>query len=262
MNKIISILICLIFCYNLSANNRIYIDQNKRPGEKTALIILNGFGDSKKNRRIQLNYFKDKGMDIFIPKYKVRKSLNLSKEKFSKYYKDHELDNYKEVYFLCYIIGGYVLNEFIREKGIRNIKKIIYDRSPTQERAAKIGVDKLPLLSRIIYGNILFDFSKVKLKNLAKNKNLAVGVIIENQATSLMRFFEKASMKYGEYSFSIYDINTYNNDYFHTWLDHNMMYQRFDIIGAEILNFYKYSKFTDVAKKEKYDWNPFKKVKL
>ena len=36
---------------------------------------------------------------------------------------------------MCYIIGGYVLNRYIELYGKKNIKKIIYDRSPTQERA-------------------------------------------------------------------------------------------------------------------------------
>ena len=262
MNKIISFLICSIMFLSMCAKERFHTNDGDNKEDKIALVILNGFGDSKKNRKIQLMYFKDKGMDVYIPKYKVRKSLSLSIDKFSKFYSDHELIKYKEVYFLCYIIGGYVLNEFILKNGTKNIKKVIYDRSPTQERAAKVGVDRLSLLSKLIYGKILFDFSKVTLKNLEKNKEFSVGVIIENQATSLMRYFEKYSYKYGKYSFEINDINSNNNDYFHTWLDHDLMYRRFDVIGKEILHFYKYNHFSDLAKREKYNWNPFKKVRL
>ena len=91
---------------------------------------------------------------------------------------------------MCYIIGGYVLNRYIELYGKKNIKKIIYDRSPTQERAARIGVDKLPFFTRLKYGQLVFDFSEVKLKSIENKFDIKVGVIIENQATRLMRFFE------------------------------------------------------------------------
>ena len=262
MHKIVSFLIASILIINLSANDFILKDNSINKSEKTALVILNGFGDSNKNRKIQLDYFKNKGMDIYIPKYKVRNSLAKTVNKFTEFYNKNEISEYKEVYFLCYIIGGYVLNEFIQSNGNKNIKKIIYDRSPTQERAARIGVDKLPFISRFLYGKILFDFSKVKLRALSKDNNLLIGVIVENQATSLMRYFEKSSYKYGKYSFNINDINSNNDDFFHTWLDHNLMYKRFDVIGNEILYFYKNGVFTDQAKREKYNWDPFKKIRL
>ena len=63
--------------------------------EKTALIILNGFGDSRKNRKKQKEYFETLDYDFFIPKYKVRKSLDSSVEKFSDFYEKNNLSEYK-----------------------------------------------------------------------------------------------------------------------------------------------------------------------
>jgi hypothetical protein len=40
------------------------------------------------------------------------------------------------------------------------------------------------------------------------------------------------------------------------------MYRRFDVIGAEILYFYREGIFTKKAKRKKYDWDPFNKVRL
>ena len=252
----------LILSFGLQSKNFTNINYSLDKSEKIALVILNGFGDSKKNRKIQLDFFSNKEMDVFIPDYKQRNSLDKSISSFTKFYYEFELEKYKEVNFLCYIIGGYVLNNFIESHGVNNIKKILYDRSPTQERAAKIGVDKLPLLSRIKYGRLLFDISVINLQPLSNSDSLTIGIVIENQATKLMRFFKKASYKYGEYNFNINDIDRNYDDFFHTWLDHDLMYKRFDVVGLEMLYFFQNGVFTIDAKRQKYNWDPFKKVRL
>lgn len=263
MKKIVLFLLLLFISFDgLYAKDYIFIDNNFPKSKKKALVILNGVGDSKKYRKIQLEYFKDNGMDVFIPDYKQRSSLDESLYKFSVFYDEHEIDSYKEVNFMCYIVGGYILNRYIEINGKKNIKKIIYDRSPIQERAAIIGVNKLPLLTKIKFGQLVFDFSKIKLNPLKDDDGLEIGVIIENQATRLMRAFEKISYKYGPYSFDINKIEKNYDDYFHTWLDHDLMYKRFDVIGSEILYFYKNGKFTKQAKRNKYNWDPFKKIRL
>ena len=263
MKKIVLALILLLITVDgLNAKDYIYINNNFPKSKKKALVILNGVGDSKKYRKIQLEYFKDNGMDVFIPDYKQRSSLDESLYKFSVFYDEHEIDSYKEVNFMCYIVGGYILNRYIEINGKKNIKKIIYDRSPIQERAAIIGVDKLPFLTKIKYGQLVFDFSKIKLNPLKDDDGLEIGVIIENQATRLMRLFEKTSYEYGLYSFDINKIEKNYDDYFHTWLDHDLMYKRFDVIGSEILYFYKNGTFTKQAKRNKYNWDPFKKIRL
>jgi len=68
MKKILTVLL-LTFVINISAKDFIYIDKSQKKSNKIALVILNGVGDSKKNRKIQLNFFKEKGMDVFIPDY-------------------------------------------------------------------------------------------------------------------------------------------------------------------------------------------------
>ena len=262
MKQLISFLFLFIFSLEIYSKDVVYIDETKEKSKKIALVILNGIGDSKKNRKVQLNFFKEKGMDVYIPNYKQRSSLDESLYKFSVFFDDYEIEKYDEVYFMCYIIGGYVLNRYIELNGKKNIKKIIYDRSPTQERAARIGVDKLPFFTRLKYGQLVFDFSEVKLKSLENKFDIKIGVIIENQATRLMRYFEKSSYKYGEYSFEVQQIEKNYDDFFHTWLDHDLMYRRFDVIGKEILFFFENGMFTENAKRTKYDFDPFKKNRL
>ena len=131
-----------------------------------------------------------------------KRSIDLTVSTFSSFYDKNNLDEYKEVKFLCYIIGGHVLNQYIERNGKGKITTIIYDRSPTQERAPRVAAEKLQFISQILYGKVLADFSKQKLTPLSDPNGLAVGVIIENKATKLMRFFKKTSDRYGNYNYN------------------------------------------------------------
>jgi hypothetical protein len=77
-----------------------------------------------------------------------------------------------------------------------------------------------------------------------------------------MRFFEKSAAKYGEYNFNAAQIESNYDDFIHTILDHDLMYNRFDIIGDEIFYFLQNSKFPVNSRREKYYWNPFEKIKI
>ena len=99
MKKLMNTLICLFLFANVFAKKIIVIDTTKTISEKKALVILNGFGDSKKNRKVQKKFFQNKGYDLFIPKYVKRKSLKLTQQTFTNFYYSNNLDNYKEVNF-------------------------------------------------------------------------------------------------------------------------------------------------------------------
>ena len=261
MNKLFYILIFCIVSNNIYTQDVIIIDTAEDISEKEALVILNGFGDSKKNRRIQKEFFQEKGYDLFIPEYVEKKSLDLTISTFSYFYEKNNLDKYKEVKFLCYIIGGYVLNKYIEKHGKGKITTIIYDRSPIQERAPKVATQKLKFITKIYYGKVLFDFSEININSLSNKDSLIIGVIVENKATKLMRFFKRTSDSYGDYNYNAKEIERNLDDFIHTYLNHDLMYRRFDVIGQEILYFLEHGEFTENAKREKYNWDPFKKLK-
>ena len=226
MNKTLNVLLLCVFFSNLYSQEIQIIDSSKDITEKEALVILNGFGDSKKNRKSQELFFKNKGYDLFIPEYVQRKSIGLTLSSFSSFYKRSNLDQYKEVKFLCYIIGGYVLNDYIEKHGKGKITTIIYDRSPIQERAPKTVVKKIPCVVKILYGNVIFDFSKEEIQPLNNAEELKIGVIIENKATKLMRIFKKTSNSFGEYNYRQIDIEINHDDFIHTILNHDQKYNR------------------------------------
>ena len=261
MKKLVCVLLSFLI-YNLAnAQEVIFTEKLKTISEKKALVVLNGFGASKKRIQIQKEFFQNIGYDLFIPKYVNKNSLDLTIKSFSSFYYENSLDQYHEVKFLCYIIGGYVLNQHIEKNGKGNITSIIYDRSPTQERAPKVATEKFPFISKILYGKILAEFSNESITSLSNSSGLKIGVIIENKATRLMRFFKKESDNYGKYNYNAIEIEKNLDDCIHTYLDHDLMYERFDVIGAEILCFLTKGKFSKNARREKYNWDPFKKIK-
>ena len=226
--------------------------------EKEALIILPGFGDSKKGRRHQKKYFKNVGYDLYIPDYIDRRSYAGTIDRFTKLYNTYRLEEYKRVHIFSYILGSYVLNEFINESGKKNIKTIVYNRSPLQERAPRVVVERIPLIGRIFAGKVLNEFSKVSYTPIL-NDEINIGMIVENKATPLIRTFKKLTMSYGPIDWNNLDLNQSYDELIYTPLNHDEMYYSFDVIGLDILEFIKYSRFTKEARYIPYDWDPFEK---
>ena len=81
--------------------------------------------------------------------------------------------------------------------------------------------------------------------------------MIESKATKLIKKHKKSAMKLGPVSWSVADLKQEYSDYYYTWLNHDDMYTRFDIIGNEIFYFFKNGKFNSEAKRESYTEDPF-----
>jgi hypothetical protein len=120
-------------------------------------------------------------------------------------------------------------------------------------------VERARLIAKLKFGRVLEQFSQAENTPLSDIEGVDVGLIIENKATALMRFFKKAASKYGEYNFTPETIDQNLDDYFHTVLDHDEMYVRFDMIGEEVKFFLENHKFTEKARREIYNWDPFEK---
>lgn len=233
-----------------------HINAELSKSEKEALIILPGFGDSKKSRKKQIDFFKEKGYDVYIPSYKNKKTVEECVQKFAAFYTREEMTQYKKVHVFSYIIGSWTINKFINEYGKGNISTIVYNRSPIQERAPYIAFTYLKRMSRIKFGPILEDFLNTKYSPIV-NDSINLGIIIEAKATKIMRLYKKKTIKMGPLNWQVDSLYQKTDDYFFTWLNHEQMYSRFDIVGDEVLNFIRLGKFSSIAKKENYDWDPF-----
>ena len=253
-------LLFLFFLISISAplmSQEVIVEDTSSVHVNEAIVILPGFGDTKKGRKNQKSFFQHKGYDLYIPKYKDSKSLDNCVKNLEVFYEEQELNKYDRVHFFSYIVGSWTLNKFILKNGIRNISSIVYDRSPIQERAPYI-VDKhlgfLVWLKGVKH--IMKEMAQTPYISIEKD-GIDIGIIIENKATPLMRVYKKKTLKMGKILWDVPSLNQSHDDYHYTWLNHDQMYTRFDIVGDEIFNFINKGSFSKNAKREKYDWDPF-----
>lgn len=228
--------------------------------KKEALIILPGLGDSKKGRKNQKEFFGNVGYDLFIPDYIDKDSFEGTVNKFTQFFKIQKLHEYEKVHIFSYILGSWIINIFIVNEGTQNIATIVYDRSPLQERAPRVIVERIPRLGRMISGDVLEDFSKINYPPII-NDEMHIGIIIESKATKLIRKFRKTTMSYGPIDWKNLDMLQPYDELIFTRLNHDEMYYTFDEIGDDILEFIRHSKFRKESKYTPFEWDPFEKFK-
>lgn len=247
--------------FNLFSQEIVVFTNENGSKSKEAIVILPGFGDHKKGRQHQKKYFQKKGYDLYIPIYKDGISLENCVAKLEAFYTERGMDDYQKVHFFSYIVGSWTLNRFIEKNGRKNIATIVYDRSPIQERAPYIANKHLGLIVRIKgLKNIMAEMASTPYEPLNKD-SISIGIIVESKATLLMRLFKKKTLKMGEILWNLDALNQIHDDGHYTWLNHDQMYTRFDIVGAEILSFIHNGAFTPETRRKKYNWDPFKSFK-
>ena len=238
----------------------ISINFNKKDrSEKEAIVIMPGFLSILYGNRDQEKYFigKDTMYDVFIPKYIGRKSVDQSLDNFEKFISKNKLNEYKKIHVFGYIIGGWVLNQYIQSHPDNNIASIIYDRSPLQERAPYVVIHDKVLVTKIMAGKIIWDFNKIPYPAIENSEKIKIGIIIESKATKLIRTHKERAMELGELKWDVASLKQPYDDYMYTWLNHDDMYSRFDVIGEDIFYFIHNGHFSSTVRRQPYDWDPF-----
>lgn len=226
--------------------------------DKEAILILPGFNSKKHGVKDIRDFFAHKGYDVFIPHYLGRDSLQQCVSTVSNFMASHHLAEYKKLHVFSYIAGTWVLNLWIQQHPYNNISSIVYDRSPMQERIPlALSIDN-PLLFKLLLGNILKEFANTPYPSI-QNDIKQIGFVIENKPTKLFLKHKKTALKSGDISFSIDSLHQSCDDYFYDCINHDEMYYRFNVIGPEILYFFKHGTFTKEARKQYFDYNLFNK---
>lgn len=224
--------------------------------EKKALLILPGLGDSKKGRKHQLAWFDQFEYDVFIPAYLDFDSYEGCIANLTQFYADQHLADYKGVYVFSYIVGSWSLNEFIARESPTNIKAIVYDRSPLQERAPRVVEDCIPRIGKWVSGELVGDFNGRPYVSLP-DTTIQVGIIVESKATKLIKTFKKTTISYGPLQWAPITPFQSHHDLVYTWLNHDQMYVSFDVIGNAIISFFEHGTFPTDARRNPYEWDYF-----
>ena len=119
-----------VFCYFSCVGQEIICkDNTKLSIDKEAIVILPGFGDSKKGRNEQEKFFKEKGYDLFIPEYMNKFKVDNCVENLHEFYDKNQLKDYKkmskylvETYYTCTFKVNHYLDD-INETELKNLEK-------------------------------------------------------------------------------------------------------------------------------------------
>jgi hypothetical protein len=237
----------------------VYLSQDSLKTDQ-ALLILPGFGSKIYGTRALKQFFKQAEMPVYIPRYISRKSIRLSINALERYYQKQGLVEYKQLHVLSYIVGSWTLNQWIADYGKRNIKTIIYDRSPLQERAPLILLKDMALVNALVFGKITRDFVNTPYPVL-NDSTIIKGVFIETYATNVVRKHKETAMEQGPLSWDVTDLKQPVNDFTYLPLNHDQMYTKPQEFGNEVFYFIEHGHFSEAFKCNAPVQNPFIKLK-
>jgi hypothetical protein len=224
--------------------------------EREAILVLPGFVGRFQGTAAQEEYFTGRGYDVLIPDTIERESLEACLAAFEEFAQKHRLGEYRRVHVLAYIVGGWVLNRYVAAHPDHNIASVVYDRSPLQERAPAVLVREMPLITSLLLGDVIEDMAATSYEPLEKG-SIRVGILIESKATPLIRRYRKTALSLGPLAWDPAALGQPCDDFAYTWLNHDQMYSRFDVIGPEILRFFRLGRFTSAQRRTPWNWDPF-----
>lgn len=227
--------------------DNIYVVNDSSPKEeREAIVILVGFGSIKFNPKRIAEHFSNQGYDIFQPAYIQRKSIAECTRKIEQFTKEHNLKSYKKLHFVCYIIGAWSFNNWIKTSGLNNIETVIYDRSPLQERAPYALIKDIRLLIVLITGKVSEELAKTPYPPL-ENFNGRIGLLIESIPTKMILKHKKSAAELGPLNWSVEALKQSYSDYFYADVNHDDMYTHIEKVSPEIWNFIKTGSFSPTA---------------
>lgn len=243
----------------LLSQGRIYIESTSGPkAQREAILILPGFGSKVFGTKKIAKFFKNRGYDVYIPKYISRKSVEQSVKNVDRFVLKHGLKEYKKLHVFSYIFGTWTINLWIKEHGKCNIATMVFDRSPLQERAPEALIKDSPLLAKVLFGDVMSDFCNTSYLPI-NDTVILKGIFIETYATRLINKHKKTALKNGPVTFDVQALNQSYTDFCYIPLNHDEMYQQLDVFGNEVIRFIKDGSFSSNIKQNSFLENPFVK---
>lgn len=217
-----------------------------------ALLILPGFGygrGAEHTLRALAPEVAAAGLDLYVPSYISRRGLDRSREHLRDFIREQRLERYDRLHVFSFIAGGWTFNPLAESPGLPNLATVVYDRSPLQERAARIATDQLHLLTWIRYGTPVFDVARTPYSPLAA-PGVRVALLVETRPTTFVSKRAAAARKYGPFRFDCGSFGQPHDDCAFVALSHDQMYQRFSDLLPEVLAFIRTGRFSSAAVRE------------
>jgi hypothetical protein len=214
-----------------------------------ALLVLPGFGYGSKGeqtfRSLARSMAAD-GIDLYLPTFISRSGLDESRARLQRFVRDQRLERYERVHVFAFLAGGWTFNPLAGAETLPNLTTVVYDRSPFQERAPRVAMEKVRVLAWLKFGSVLFDVARTPYPPLDV-PDVRVGLVVETVPTPFIKKFAKAAEKQGPYSFQCDALNQRYDDCLFVAINHNDLYERFADVWPDVRAFIREGRFTAAA---------------
>ena len=214
-----------------------------------ALLVLPGFGyggAAEHAFRSLAPSMAAEGLDLYLPTFVSRAGLEESRVRLGRFIRENRLDAYQRVHVFAFIAGGWTFNRLDGTDTLPNLTTVVYDRSPYQERAPRIALEKLRWLTWMKYGPVVFDLARTPYPPLAI-PGVRVGLLIETVPTRFIKRFARAASQQGPYRTDCDSFGQPYDDCVYVALSHDELYTRFPEVWPEVRAFLRTGRFTPSA---------------
>jgi len=216
---------------------------------RDALLVIPGFGyseaDEKPFRALETLAATD-GIDVYVPSYLSRRGLDASRLKLQRFIHDQRLNTYERLHVFAFIAGAWTFNRLVEVERLPNLTTAVYDRSPFQERAPSIAVEKFRLLARLRFGSTVFDMARTPYVPL-NTAGVRVALMIETMPSSFIRRYRTTVNRHGSLEFECDAFMQPYDDCLYLQMDHDELYTRFTDVWPELRSFIRTGRFTKTA---------------
>lgn len=224
------------------------LDTSSKPATD-ALVVIPGFGYSSAGERVFRSLAQSMaadGIDLYLPTYVSRRGLDNSRARLWRFIRANRLERYARVHIFAFIAGGWTVNPLVDTNALPNLTSIVYDRSPYQERAPRIAMDRLRLLTWMRYGHVVFDVARTPYPPVSSPR-VRIGILVETVPTSFVKRFRSSASRYGPYQFECNAFNQPHDDCAYVALSHDQLYVRFAEVWSDVRSFIRTGQFTSTA---------------
>jgi hypothetical protein len=214
-----------------------------------ALLILPGFGygrGAEHTLRALAPVVATEGLDLYVPSYLSRRGLDKSRDHLRDFIREQRLGRYDRLHVFAFIAGGWSFNPLAEQAILPNLATVVYDRSPLQERAARIATDHLHFLTWIRYGTPVFDLARTPYPPFA-GPGVRVALLVETRPTTFVSKRAAVARTYGPFDFDCDSFGQPHDDCAFIARNHDQMYQRFSEVLPEVLTFIRTGRFSSAA---------------
>ena len=219
---------------------------------REALLVLPGLGyngDGERAIKALSPAMRADGIDLYVPAYVARGGLDRSQDALREFIREQHLDRYARVHVFAFLAGGWTLNSIVQDAELLpNLASVVYDRSPYQERAPRIGADKFKILAWLRYGSVLFDLARTPYPPLSR-PDVKIGLLVETTPTSFVRKHQKTARAYGPFAFDCTAFAQPHDDCMFVPLNHAELYTRFAEVWPEVRAFIRHHRFSGLAQR-------------